>query len=242
MAARKIQTMSLHTIRKHLRALGRKRQAKLLQRYFKTGPGEYAEGDIFLGIRVPQLRDLARVCRDLRLKDVEKLLQSAIHEERLLALLVLVSRFPKAARLEQSQIYRLYFRNTQYVNNWDLVDVSAQHIVGGFLAKRAKEPLTCLAESASLWDRRIAIMSTLHFIRAGSFSESIRIAGLLLHDEEDLVHKAVGWMLREIGNRDLLVEERFLKQHCMEMPRTMLRYAIEKFPEAKRRKYLAGTV
>jgi len=234
--------MTVQHIRKRLRGLGRKRHAKVLQKYFKTGPGEYAEGDIFLGIRVPQLRSLSREYGDLRLKDVEKLLQSAIHEERLFALLALVNRFPKAGRLEQSQIYRLYFRNTQYINNWDLVDLSAEHIVGRFLATRAKDPLTCLAESAGLWDRRIAIMSTFHFIKAGNFSESLRIAGLLLHDEEDLVHKAVGWMLREIGKRGILVEEKFLKQHCREMPRTMLRYAIEKFPEAKRRKYLAGTV
>lgn len=234
--------ITVQDIRRVLRRLGRKRHAKALQKYFKTGPGEYAEGDVFLGIPVPRLRKLAREYRDLRLKDVERLLQSPVHEERLFSLLVLVSRFSRAGRIEQRQIYSLYFRNTQFVNNWDLVDLSAPHIVGKFLAKRDKEPISCLAESSSVWDRRIAVMSTFHFIREGHFTEALRIAGFLLSDEEDLVHKAVGWMLREIGKRDMRVEEKFLRQHCRKMPRTMLRYAVERFPERKRRKYLAGTV
>lgn len=238
----KTRIITAQEIRRILRRLGKKRQARLLQRYFKTGPGEYAEGDIFLGIRVPQLRKLAREHRDLRLKDVERLLQSPVHEDRMFALMVLVNRFPRAGRLEQRKIYGLYFRNTQFVNNWDLVDLSAPGIIGRFLARRDKEPIFCLAESSSVWDRRISIMSTFYFIKDGQFSEALRIAGLLLHDEEDLIHKAVGWMLREIGNRDMRVEEKFLKQHCRVMPRTMLRYAIEKFPERKRRKYLAGMV
>lgn len=238
----KARLITINDVRRSLRSLGRKRHASLLQKYFKTGPGEYAEGDIFLGIRVPQLRKLAGECHDLRLKDAERLLQSDVHEERLLALLLMVNRFPKAGRLEQRKIYSLYFRNTQFVNNWDLVDVSAPDITGRFLAKRDKEPLTSLAESSLLWDRRIAIMSTFHFIKEGHFSETLRIAGILLHDEEDLIHKAVGWMLREVGKRDMLVEEKFLKQHYRKMPRTMLRYAVERFPERKRLKYLAGTI
>ncbi|MEI6970831.1 MAG: DNA alkylation repair protein [bacterium] len=231
-----------HDIRRILRKLGRKRQARVLQRYFKTGPGEYAEGDIFLGIRVPQLRKLASEYRDMRLKDVERLLQSPVHEDRLFALLVLVNRFARAGTSEQRNIFRLYFRNTQFVNNWDLVDLSAPQIVGGFLAARDKAPIACLAESASVWDRRISIMSTFQFIRKGQFSEALKIAGILIEDEEDLVHKAVGWMLREIGKRDMPVEEKFLKQNYRRMSRTTLRYAIEKFPENKRRKYLAGKI
>jgi len=229
---------TIQRIRRLMRKLARKRHAKVLQRYFKTGPGEYGEGDQFLGIRVPQLRKLALEYAGVKWRDIETLLQSPVHEERMLALLILVRRYQQGNAIEQKRIYRLYFQSTQFINNWDLVDVSAEHIVGAFLFGRDKEPLSRLAESADIWERRIAIMSTFYFIRQKRYSETLRLARLLLSDEEDLVHKAVGWMLREVGKRDLRAEEKFLRQHCTEMPRTMLRYAVERFPEPKRKRYL----
>jgi len=220
--------------------LASKRHAAALQRFFKTGPGQYGEGDIFLGIRVPRLRKLAGMLHAARSNDIERLLQSPAHEERMLALLVLCGRFSRGSPIEQRKIYRLYFRNTQFVNNWDLVDLSAPCIVGSFLEKKDKDPLIRLAESSNLWERRIAIMATFHFIRNGKFSETFRIARLLLSDEEDLIHKASGWMLREVWKRRPCMAEKFLRRHYLCMPRTMLRYAIEKMPSAKRLKYLSG--
>lgn len=234
--------MIVKAIRERLQKLGDKNQAENSARYFKTGPGEYGEGDIFRGIRVPQIRKLAKEYRDIPLSAIETLLGSPIHEERLLALLILVLLFPRGDAAAQKEIYELYLRNTQFINNWDLVDASAQHIVGPFLAARSKKPLYRLATSTHIWERRIAVMATFHFIRQKEFMETLRIADMLITDTEDLIHKAVGWMLREVGKRDLQTEEEFLKSRYKKMPRTMLRYAIEKFPTAKRQRYLRGEI
>jgi 3-methyladenine DNA glycosylase AlkD len=223
-----------------LRQLGDPEKARFLQRFFKTGPGEYAEGDRFIGLKVPQVRLLLREYRGLTPTDALPLLMSPIHEERLFALLALVRCFEKGYQATREQVYTLYLANTNHINNWDLVDISAPQIVGGFLLERERGPLDLLARSASLWERRIAIMATFTFIRQSQFGDTLRIARLLLHDREDLIHKAAGWMLREVGKREPAVEEGFLKEHCRVMPRTMLRYAIEKFPEEKRQMYLKG--
>jgi 3-methyladenine DNA glycosylase AlkD len=212
------------------------------QRFFKTGKGEYGEGDRFLGIRVPVLRKQARKFKALPLEEVERLLISPFHEARLLALLMLVDTYAKGTAETQKQIYALYLGRTAFINNWDLVDTSAPAIVGGYLLERDKGPLYELARSTSLWERRIAIMATLTFIRRNRFDDTLAIAEQLLGDDADLVHKAVGWMLREVGNRDAAVEKHFLRSHYHAMPRTMLRYAIEKFPADERKRYLTGTV
>jgi 3-methyladenine DNA glycosylase AlkD len=223
-----------------LHALADEKVAEGLRRFFKTGPGQYGEGDQFLGIKVPTLRKLAREFRSLPLEGARNLLHSGHHEARLLALLVLVGSFEKGGPASRRAIYDLYLANTARVNNWDLVDASAPAIVGGFLADRDREPLTRLAGSASLWERRIGVVATLHFIRRGEFADTLRLAGLLLGDREDLIHKATGWMLREVGKRDQDVLEGFLAGHCRRMPRTMLRYAIERLPEERRRMHLNG--
>ena len=232
----------VNEIKKRLRRLGNKERAEVSRRYFKTGPGEYGEGDIFLGIPVPELRKLAKTYRHLALKDTTKLLQSPIHEERLLALLILIHIFPAGDESIKKEIFDLYLNNTRYINNWDLVDASAQYIAGAFLVHKNKKVLYRLAKSEDLWERRIAIMSTFHFIRQNAFSETLKIAEILIADREDLIHKAVGWMLREVGKRNLKIEEQFLKLYYKKMPRTMLRYAIEKFPKARRRLYLTGKI
>ena len=234
--------MSLAAIQKLLRAAGSKSQAKILQRFFKTGPGQYGEGDRFLGAKVPAIRKLAKDYQDLPQRDVETLLISAIHEERLLALIMLVIRFQKSDDRNKQRIYALYLKRTAFINNWDLVDLSAEHIVGAYLLNRSRRPLHTLAKSKSLWERRIAIMATFHFLKHGDYEETLGLATFLLRDEHDLIHKAVGWMLREVGNRDRNTEECFLKKHYADMPRTMLRYAIEKFPESRRQQYLKGKV
>ena len=232
----------IEAARAALRECSDKSHAEVLQRYFKTGPGEYGEGDQFIGVRVPAMRSVARRYRDLPLNDTLTLLQSAIHEERFLALLILKQKYRKGSAGEQSEIYKKYLDNTQYVNNWDLVDTSAEHIVGAYLSNRSRRPLYYLVRSNCLWERRIAIMATFHFIRNDEFDETLKLAGMLVTDTEDLIHKAVGWMLREIGKRDRSAEESFLNKYYQRMPRTMLRYAIEKFPEDVRQQYLKGTI
>ncbi|MCX5880625.1 MAG: DNA alkylation repair protein [Deltaproteobacteria bacterium] len=231
----------LEAIQSQLASLSNAEDGAFLQRFFKTGPGQYGEGDRFRGIRVPVLRRLCKAHQDIPLLLAEQLLQSAHHEDRLLALLILVRKFAKADETERTGIYMLYLDNTHFINNWDLVDASAEHIVGAFLSDKSLEPLYQLARSCSLWERRIAILATFHFIKRGMFEETLGIAKFLLTDKEDLIHKAAGWMLREIGKRDLQKEEAFLRAHCPQMPRTMLRYAIEKFPQDKRLGYLKGT-
>lgn len=228
----------LDAARKQLRKYADKEKAKLLLRFFKTGPGEYGEGDIFIGVMVPFTRKVVKEFSDLPLADLVKLLRSKIHEERLLALLILVRQFNQAAAPAKEKIYKAYLANTKFINNWDLVDLSAPQIVGGFLIDKNRRVLYRLASSALLWDRRIAILATFAFIRLGDFKDVFAIAKLLLRDKEDLIHKACGWMLREAGKRDLRAEEEFLRSNCKVMPRTMLRYAIERFPQGKRRLFL----
>ncbi len=232
---------SLNDLQRELRALGDADTARHAQRFFKTGRGEYGEGDEFLGIRMPVIRNLARAHAALSEELIVGLLNSEYHEERMLALLILVNRYSRGSDRERSGVYRLFMDNIDQVNNWDLVDASAPRIVGGHLEGRSRKPLYRLARSRSLWRRRIAVMATLWFIRNHDFEDTLAIALLLLNDEQDLIHKAVGWMLREVGNRDRAAEEAFLIAHQRSMPRTMLRYAIEKLPEHRRKAYLQGT-
>jgi len=234
--------LSVENIKKHLSTLADPKQAQQLQRYFKTGEGQYGQGDLFLGIRVPQLRKLAKQFQLLTIIETSILLRSDIHEERLTALLILITKFSKGEYKEKKQIYELYIKNTEFINNWDLVDISAPHLVGNFLMEKNREMLFILVNSKNLWERRISIMATFYFIKNNDFSDSLKIAKALLDDAEDLIHKAVGWMLREIGKKNLKVEELFLKKHYKTMPRTMLRSAIERLPEDKRKKYLLGKV
>jgi 3-methyladenine DNA glycosylase AlkD len=229
-------------IQRQLITLSNSEDGLFLQRFFKTGPGQYGEGDLFRGIRVPVLRRLSTAHQSISLEQAEQLLHSVYHEDRLLALLILVRKFAKADEAGRAAIYELYLRSTRFINNWDLVDVSAEHVVGAYLGDRSQEPLDNLARSRSIWERRMAILATFHYIRRDRFDATLRIAGILLTDREDLIHKAVGWMLREVGKRDIEREEAFLGVHYRQMPRTMLRYAIERFLEEKRRRYLKGTV
>lgn len=224
--------MSLAEIRRNIRSSGSAARAEVSQRYFKTGEGEYGEGDRFLGLDAATMHALSKQYRETPLKDVEQLLHSQWHEERLVALLILVRQFEKGDR---DAILALYLANTDRINNWDLVDCSAPHIVG---AHGSVQLLRKLARSKSVWERRIAIIATQHLIRENKFDAALEIAGMLLQDPHDLIHKATGWMLREIGKRDAAVEKRFLDTHAAVMPRTMLRYAIERFPERERRHYL----
>lgn len=231
-----------NNIRVALRVFADESDAIALQRFFKTGPGEYGEGDRFLGVRVAATRRVAREYRNLPMADAITLLKSDIHEERLLALIILTQKYQKGSPGEQALIYRTYLDHTRYINNWDLVDTSAEHIVGAHLKNRSRKPLYTLARSQSIWERRIAIMSTFHFIKNNDFDETLKIAEKLVSDTNDLIHKAVGWMLREVGKRDRSKENIFLMKHYRNMPRTMLRYAIEKFPEEIRQQYLKGTL
>ncbi len=210
------------------------------QRFFKTGPGEYGEGDCFLGIRVPKLRALARVHRSLPLDAVVEHLRSAWHEERLLALLILVEQHRRGSAEVRERIHRAYLDHARYVNNWDLVDTSAPQLVGAHVDPREPALLERLADSRSVWERRIAVLATFHWIREGAIEPALRIADRLQGDPHDLIHKAVGWMVREVGNRDRQRMEAFLAERYRGMPRTMLRYAIEKLPEARRQRYLRG--
>lgn len=213
-----------------------------LQRFFKTGKGEYGEGDIFAGIKVPVSRKIANQFKDLTFQDLQKIIKSKIHEERLIALFILVARYKKGSLKEREQIFNFYLKNIRYVNNWDLVDLSAEKIIGAFLIDKDKSLLFDLVKSSNVWERRIAIMSTFHFIKAHQFAATLKISEMLLKDKHDLIHKAAGWMLREIGKRNIEAEELFLQKYYHDMPRTMLRYAIEKFPENKRLDYLKGNI
>lgn len=213
--------------------------------FFKTGQGQYGEADIFIGVTMPEQRKLIKQYLHLSLKEVKQLLHSPEHECRMCALLILVAQYKKGTEKERENIYTLYLQNTKWINNWDLVDASAEHITGPWLEdkKEKMKVLSNLAKSKSLWERRIAMLSTFNYIKKGNAKESLQIAKILLKDEHDLIHKAVGWMLREVGKRcSVLEEEIFLKQHYNNMPRTMLRYAIEHFPEEKRKAYLSGII
>jgi len=234
--------MTAQEISKLLRDMADPDRAAHAKRYFKTGKGEYGEGDRFLGIRVPQIRALVKRCAAVSQDDIRLLLMSPLHEERLCALLLLVRQFAEGDEKEQAAVYDLYLKHRRYINNWDLVDSSASQIVGAYLESRDRKILHKLVRSDSIWDRRIAVIACFQFIRNDQFDDALKLASQLLDDEEDLIHKAVGWMLREIGKRDVSVEQAYLRAHYKKMPRTMLRYAIERFPEPLRKQYLAGKI
>jgi 3-methyladenine DNA glycosylase AlkD len=240
-SARTGRPITATAAREHLRALGSPEAAARAARYFKTGPGEYAEGDTFLGISAAVMHRLAREYHALPLEELYTLLRSPIHDERALALLILVAHSKKGDDGTRRQIYKLYLANTRHVNNWDLVDASASGIVGRYLADKSRKPLERLAASGSMWERRISIVATHYFIRQNDFTTTIQIAERLLADSEDLIHKAVGWMLREVGKKHQATLERFLRRHGKAMPRTALWYAIERFPRELRRAYREGT-
>lgn len=233
-----LQPLTLDGLREHFRSFADAEDARFLQRFFKTGPGQYGAGDVFLGIRVPATRRASRLGDVLSLADVRTLLHSRFHEERLLALLILVRRFERGDEALRKRVFDLYLREARFVNNWDLVDLSAPNIVGVWLVDRPRDLLDRLARSPDLWERRIAVLATSAFIRRGQFDDTLRLCGLLLDDSHDLMHKACGWMLREVGKRDRAALEGFLDRHVARMPRTMLRYAIERFPEARRQHWL----
>lgn len=238
---RREEPPKIQTCRPALRLLKEyadKDKAKVLRRFFKTGPGEYGEGDIFIGVTVPRIRWVARLCSSMPFTEISALLSSPIHEERLLALFILVQQFNNGGAELRGKIFKFYLARTKFVNSWDLVDASADKIVGAFLADRPRDRLFRLARSPVLWERRIAIIATFHFIKAYDFDDALDISEMLLNDSEELIHKAVGWMLREIGKRNQRTAEEFLKRHCRQMPRITLRYAIERFGEPKRRFYL----
>lgn len=230
--------MTANDAKKKLKSLASPDVAKSSVRFFKTGPGQYGEGDTFIGIKVPTLRTVSREFRSLPLEEVRSLLNSPIHEERHLALMVLVLQVAKCDAAYRRAAFDFYLDNTKFINNWDLVDCSAPQVVGGYLLDKPRKPLFQLTKSKSLWERRIAIVSTQHFIRHDDFADTLAISHKLLRDEEDLIHKAAGWMLREVGKKAKAVLEAFLDQHGTVMPRTMLRYAIEHFSPEQRRAYL----
>ncbi|WP_413561195.1 DNA alkylation repair protein [Bdellovibrio sp. HCB209] len=227
------------TIQKEIKKLqGSKRDMATLNKFFKTGPGEYAEGDIFYGLTVGQSRAIAKTYKDLPLVELKSLISSPIHEERLISLIILSERFPKADEDERAEIFKFLIKYRKGINHWDLVDTIAPAVLGAYLYENDRSILYEYAHSKNLWERRIAIMSTFYFLRQKDFADTLKIAKILLQDEHDLIHKAVGWMLREIGKRDPKTEKIFLDKHARKMPRTMLRYAIEKFPEKERQRYL----
>ncbi len=231
----------IETIRKEIKRLADPEKAKILQRFFKTGPGQYGEGDVFAGLTVPVIRKLVRKHRDISPTEASELLRSPVHEERLLALLILVEKARRGDDATRKRVYGLYLKNTRYINNWDLVDLSAEHVVGAHLDGADRAPLYRLAGSKSFWERRIAIVATFHDIKRGRSDHTLALADVLMGDRHDLIHKAVGWMLREVGKRcsaDTLRE--FLQTRYLSMPRTMLRYAIERFPEEERKAWLKG--
>jgi 3-methyladenine DNA glycosylase AlkD len=228
------------SIRTRLRDLGDPTDAAFLQGFFKTGPGQYGEGDRFLGVRVPDIRRLARELRGLPLDQIDALLHDPWHETRLLAVILLGEEYKRGSPAERDAIFRLYMNNASCVNNWDLVDLSAPNVVGAHLATRSRKRLDRLARSRVLWERRIAIVATQAFIRNGEFDDTLRLARVLMHDKHDLIHKAVGWMLREVGKRDRGKLESFLDEHAHEMPRTMLRYAIERLPSRDKSRFMAA--
>jgi len=234
----------LSSLKQELQSLANPEKAKILQGFFKTGKGQYGEGDVFLGLTSQQIQDIAKKFYQLNLKELQELLNSKVHDERMCALRILIIQYKKNKKnlLKKRQIFEFYLNNTKNINNWDLVDISCPHIVGDFLQREGTEILKQLAKSQNLWDRRIAIVSTYTFIKKRNFGHTLAISDMLLKDEHDLIHKAVGWMLREVGKRNKNVLEIFLSTRYKEMPRTMLRYAIEKFDKEERSKWLKGEV
>lgn len=248
------QTSKVQALKQEIRLHANPEKATFLQRFFKTGPGQYAEGDEFAGINVPIIREIANQFQDLTFDDLDIIIQSKIHEERLASLLILVIKYQAGSESVQKSVFDFYMKHLDYINNWDLVDLSADKIVGAYLFEHAPifqvgirsfkptELLEELAESKNLWHRRVSVLATFYFIKNNQFVYAFQIATMLLKDKHDLIHKAVGWMLREIGKRSQEAEEYFLKMHYKKMPRTMLRYAIERFPEELRQAYLKGKI
>ena len=229
--------------REEIRALANKEIAQHSLRFFKTDKGEYGHGDLFLGVRAPKIRLIAKKHIDISITDMKTLICSKYHEERFLGLIILVNKYAKTKdKKNRNQLYKIYVSSFKYINNWNLVDVTCPHVTGKHLIDKDRTILYKWAKSEDLWTKRIAMVSTFSFIRKNDLEDTFKIAEILLHDEHDLIHKAVGWMLREAGKRDIKKEEAFLKKHYKTMPRTMLRYSIEKFPESKRQKYLKGTI
>ncbi|MDD5721521.1 MAG: DNA alkylation repair protein [Candidatus Pacebacteria bacterium] len=237
--------MKFVDVQKELKKYSSEKRKKSNEWYFKTGFGDYGYGDKFIGLSMPQIRNVSKKFNLLPLQEIKRLLSSKIHEERMTALIILSYQFEKADKKIQKKIYNFYLKNTKYINNWDLVDVTVNRIVGAYLWKNKDENrkiLYKLALSKNMWERRIAIIATSYFIYQNYFTDTLKISKILLNDKEDLLHKAVGWMLREVGKRNQKEEEKFLKKYYKKMPRTMLRYAVEKFPETKRKAYLKGNV
>jgi len=232
----------LNELQKELKKLSNPKQAKLLQGFFKTGEDQYGEGDIFLGIMMPIQRKIAQRFINLDFKDIQKLLNSKIHEYRMVALLILTYIYSQASNERKKEVYNFYLKNTKNINNWDLIDVTSHKIIGDYLKDKPREILYKLAKSENLWEKRISIISCFAFIKDNDFKDALNISKILLNDKHDLIHKAVGWVLREIGKKDQIIEENFLKKHYKNMPRTMLRYAIERFDEDKRLRYLKGDI
>ncbi len=234
--------MTAKLLKKRLREKAHPKKAKVLMTFFKTGPGEYGEGDQFIGVKMPEIRALAKGALSIPLTELVPLLESLIHEERMLALIIITLKFERHMKLKDldgmKSHFEFYLTHRSAINNWDLVDVTAPTVVGGFLFQRDHAPLKRLARSNDLWERRISIVATHYFIRKGEFTDTLTIAKMLLKDPHDLIHKATGWMLREVGKRDQGVLTDFLNSHSREMPRTMLRYAIERLPEKVRKSYL----
>jgi 3-methyladenine DNA glycosylase AlkD len=237
--------MTVSEVKRELKKHASLKRKKSNQWFFKTKPGEYGHGDVFIGVSMPDVRRVAKQFTALTLPELQKLIASKIHEERMAALVILSYKFKKAAQPTKKQLYDFYLKNTKYINNWDLVDTVANLIVGAYLWENPNENrkiLYKLVASKNMWERRIAIIATSYFIYQDDFKDTLKLSEILLNDQEELIHKAVGWMLREVGKRDQKVEEQFLKKHYKKMPRTMLRYAIERLPEQKRQAYLKGKV
>ncbi len=235
--------MSVAKIKKDLRNLADPERKKVYEWFFKTGRGQYGEGDKFLGVVMPNIRKVAKNYVEMDLENIEKILQSSFHEDRMCALVIMTYKFKKVDEKEQKKIYNSYLKHIKkYVNNWDLVDVSAHKIVGEYLLDKDRNILYKLAKSKNLWERRVAIVATYQFIKNKELEDTLKISKILLEDSHDLIHKAVGWMLREAGKKDVKVLEKFLKKYYKKMPRTMLRYSIEKFPEKIRKDYLVGKI
>tara|TARA_Y100000034_G_C6823613_1_gene371168 strand:- start:201 stop:902 length:702 start_codon:yes stop_codon:yes gene_type:complete len=232
----------LSNLKQELQDLADPEKAKRSQRFFKTGLGQYGEGDVFLGITMPEQRQVAKNYLHLSIKEVENLLHSNFHEHRMTALVIWTYQYEKADQQTQQLIYQTYLKNTKWINNWDLVDVTTPRIVGQHIFNRDRKILYQLAKSTDLWEKRISILATFWFIKNDQFDDTLKIAKILLNDSHDLIHKAVGWALREVGKRNQAVEEKFLKQHYKTMPRTVLRYAIERFPEPLRKQYLHSQI
>jgi len=236
--------MEKENIEFQIKKLANPAKAKILTKFFKTEPGQYGAGDKFLGLTVPQTRKIANQFDNLPINQISTLIHSPFHEIRLATLLILIKQFEKSAPKNQKNIYHFYLKNIRSINNWDLIDLSAPKIIGAYIFKHTnkKSTLIQLAKSKNLWEKRIAMLATYTFIKNNQFTLTLKLAKILISDDHDLIHKAVGWMLREVGNRNQKVEETFLKKNYKKMPRTMLRYAIEKFPPPLRHLYLKGKI